>query len=63
MCVPTPNQGRDDGEWQLYNLADDLAESNDLANDMPEKAEELRELWERYASENGVILPDWLSGY
>ena len=51
------------GEWQLYNLADDLAESNDLANDMPEKAEELRELWERYASENGVILPDWLSGY
>lgn len=51
------------GEWQLYDLSRDLAETNDLAADMPEKVAELEALWEQYAEDNGVILPDWVSGY
>ena len=51
------------GDWQLYNLVDDLAEMHDLAADMPDKVEELGRLWEEYARDNGVVLPDWVSGY
>lgn len=51
------------GNWQLYNLADDLAEANDLAAEMPETVAELAALWEQYAADNGIILPDWVSGY
>ena len=51
------------GDWQLYNLAADLAEAHDLAAEMPGKVEELAKLWQQYAEENGIILPDWLSGY
>lgn len=51
------------GDWQLYDLATDLAEANDLAAARPEKVAELRALWDQYAEENGVILPDWVSGY
>jgi len=51
------------GEWQLYNLAEDLAESRDLAAEHPDKLAELKAYWERYANENSVVLPDWVSGY
>jgi arylsulfatase len=51
------------GDWQLYNLAADPAESRDLADDMPEMVAELAALWEQYAEDNGVVLPDWVSGY
>ncbi|MFK8021487.1 MAG: arylsulfatase [Pseudomonadales bacterium] len=54
-------QGIDD--WQLYNLDQDLAEQNNLAESHPEKLKEMISLWEVYASENGVVLPDWNSGY
>lgn len=49
--------------WQLFNLAEDLGESNDLAAAYPEKVEELKAQWEAYAIENNVIIPDWVSGY
>ena len=51
------------GQWQLYNLAQDLAEMRDLAAQYPEILLELTTGWERYVRENGVILPDWISGY
>ena len=51
------------GGWELYDLSSDLAETNDLAEAMPDKVAELVEHWERYAEENGVVLPDWVSGY
>ena len=51
------------GAWQLYDLAADLAESHDLAHERPDKLAELRAHWERYARDNQVILPDWVSGY
>ncbi len=50
-------------DWQLYNLRDDLAERLDLADKYPQKLAEMQGLWEEYAQENGVILPDWNSGY
>lgn len=51
------------GQWQLYNLAQDLAEMRDLAAQYPEILRELTTGWERYVRENGVILPDWISSY
>ena len=50
-------------EWQLFNLAEDLGESNDLSAEYPEKLGELKAHWEAYARENNVIIPDWVSGY
>ncbi len=45
------------GEWQLFDLASDSGERNDLSQERPEKLEELLGLWNRYATENNVILP------
>jgi arylsulfatase len=33
------------GDWELFNLADDRAETNNLAAKMPDKARELADLW------------------
>ena len=51
------------GQWQLYNLADDPAEMNDLAYSNPEKLREMLALWERYTQGINFIYPDTLSGY
>ncbi|NVK44211.1 MAG: arylsulfatase [Oceanospirillaceae bacterium] len=51
------------GEWNLYNLKTDLAERHDLAAQEPEKLAEMKALWEQYAKDNNVILPDQVSGY
>lgn len=37
-----------DGTYQLYNLADDRAETKNLASERPEKVDELKALLERY---------------
>ncbi|OMC56431.1 arylsulfatase [Mycobacterium sp. IS-836] len=44
------------GTWQLYDLAADPGEIDDLAAARPEKLAELLELWDRYVKESGVIL-------
>jgi arylsulfatase len=44
-----------DDTWELYNLAEDRSECNDLAAAMPEKLAELVELWWREAEEHGVL--------
>ena len=51
------------GDWQLFRIADDLAESRDLAQMYPEVVAELKAHWDDYARENNVIIPDWVSGY
>jgi arylsulfatase len=58
--MPEP-YGIDD--WQLFNLRNDLSESTDVSEQFPEKVNELKDHWERYAEANGVIIPDWVSGY
>ena len=51
------------GEWELYNLAEDPAETHNLAESKPALIHELAAAWERYAKENGVIEPDQPVGY
>ena len=51
------------GEWQLYDLDKDLAEQHDLATAHPDKLAELISLWQDYAAENNIVIPDWNSGY
>ncbi len=46
------------GEWQLYNLATDPGETQDLAAEYPQKVAELEEFWDEYVRQNNVILPD-----
>lgn len=49
---------RGPGGWQLFNLAEDLGESNDLADEAPERYAAMIALWERYADAVNLILPD-----
>lgn len=51
------------GDWQLYNLREDLAERSDQATQNPQKVQELLQHWQRYSTENRVVLPNWTSGY
>jgi len=49
----TPPYGT--GEWQLFNIALDPGETNDLAKKQPEKLLELESAWQRYAQDVGVV--------
>ncbi len=40
--------------WELYNLAADRSESNNLVEDEPQKALQLQETYEKWAAEVGV---------
>jgi len=43
--------------WELFDLATDLGERNDLAAVRPRKVEELVARWDEYVRSNNVILP------
>jgi arylsulfatase len=45
-------------EWELFNLADDVAERRDLAVEQPDRVKALRSLWDDYVRANNVILPN-----
>jgi len=45
------------GDWQLYNLAEDPGEIQDVADQHPELVAELAQGWTAYAEANGVIQP------
>jgi arylsulfatase len=49
------------GDWELFNLAEDPAESIDLTEQFPEKRSELITAWEEYSEKVGVIYDplDW----
>lgn len=49
------NQPWGKGRWELYDLANDRTELQDLADRRPAKLAELVEDWKRYVAENGVI--------
>jgi arylsulfatase len=51
------------GEWQLFNLAEDVGETRDLSGIFPDRVESLKSGWVEYAEQNNVIIPDWVSGY
>lgn len=46
------------GDFELFNIEEDPAESNDLSKAFPEKYQEMRLHWDAYVKENGVILLD-----
>ncbi len=46
------------GDWQLYNLTEDLGEQNDLSDQYPERRAALIAAWQRYADNVGVINPE-----
>ncbi|CAL8969311.1 hypothetical protein PROP_00510 [Propionicimonas sp. T2.31MG-18] len=52
---PTNPDPFEDYEWQLYNLNDDFTQSRNLADDHPEKLEELRQLFLSEARRNQVL--------
>ena len=41
--------------WELYNLADDPTEQNDLSEKIPERADALKLFWETWAQKNNVL--------
>ena len=43
------------GEWELYNLAEDPAELNDLSSTYPEKIGDMIKMWEQYKEDNTVL--------
>jgi arylsulfatase A-like enzyme len=50
------------GEWELYDLAKDRTETNNLAAGQPEKVRELAAAWEEWAKDVGVIPWEELPG-
>lgn len=44
-------------QWELFNLAEDMAERHDLAAHQPEKVKVLLALWDDYVRANKVVLP------
>jgi arylsulfatase len=46
------------GEWELFNLETDPAETTDLSKKEPAKTKAMLALWEKYVVQNGVILTD-----
>lgn len=52
LWMPPPFAG---GEWELYNIAEDPAELDDLSSKYPEKVEDMVERWEQYKDNNTVL--------
>ena len=44
-------------QWELYNLAEDRCETNDLAGDYPERVRAMAAEWEQWARRVNVIYP------
>jgi len=44
--------------WELFNVAKDPAERNDLAAQNPDKVKALLKVWDSYAKANNVIVPN-----
>jgi arylsulfatase len=42
-------------DWELYNIASDRTEINDLLKKNPQKVTELKAVWEKWAYEIGVL--------
>nr|WP_235522945.1 arylsulfatase [Novosphingobium sp. Leaf2] len=53
-----PRDGVGEGKWQLFKIATDPAESQDLAQSHAGKLAELVADWDRYAAQKGVALPE-----
>ena len=52
LLIPLPYGS---GEWQLFNMAKDPGETEDLSEKQPQKMAELKAAWEQYSDEVGVV--------
>ena len=43
------------GKWELYNIADDRAELNDLAAAQPDRVEKMSQMWQAWAKRADVL--------
>ena len=50
-------RGKQGTEWELYNLAKDIGEATNLANELPEKKSALLAVWEAYNAQ--MRAPAW----
>jgi arylsulfatase A-like enzyme len=48
----------DENSFELYNLAEDLGETNDLSKSNPQKFKEMMDEWEIFKKKTGVILKE-----
>ncbi len=55
VCKHETGADFDTEPWELYHLADDMSECVNLADEQPEKLDELIELWWSEAERNGVL--------
>jgi arylsulfatase A-like enzyme len=55
LVVKTPTGSTPLGKLELYNLADDPTELNDLSGTQAQKAQELWNMWYQWAEENSVF--------
>lgn len=46
------------GGWQLFNMANDYSETNNVAAEYPEKVKELKQLWNTWAKGVGLNVPE-----
>ncbi|MGB6085538.1 MAG: hypothetical protein WBF74_02990, partial [Parvibaculum sp.] len=53
IWIPAP-EGT--GEWQLYDVATDPGETEDLAAALPARLAEILTLWDEYVEKTGVVL-------
>jgi arylsulfatase len=44
-------------DWELFDLATDPAERNDLADKQPERVKAMVALWDDYGRKNKVVMP------
>ena len=44
-----------DNQWELYDIDADRTEMHNLAAEMPEKVEELGQMWQTWAGKVGVV--------
>ncbi|WP_422506175.1 arylsulfatase [Stenotrophomonas sp. GZD-301] len=49
----------DKAVWELYNVAEDFSQANDLAAEHPDKLRELQDLWWVEAAKYSVLPLDW----
>ena len=49
--------------WELYNLAADRTEMNDLASGQPARRDEMIAMWEAWATQHQVAFPKRFNMY
>jgi arylsulfatase A-like enzyme len=53
--IHRPDSNFDDDRWELYHVAEDFSESEDLAAAEPERLERMKKLWWEEAAKYGVL--------